>query len=79
MQSIKVYSIVNYIKAIPFCFEVIEVQEQLNDILYSFGIVSEFTDWEKKMIVEELIKLAEQFEFSEVLKMVFGDDDFFTS
>jgi len=63
----KVHGIVKYIKQYNFCFDTEQVEENIYDVLSHFGIYDVFTPKEENLIYEELYRLAEQFEFSEMV------------
>ncbi|MBU0628277.1 MAG: hypothetical protein KKC75_03750 [Nanoarchaeota archaeon] len=65
----KVYRIVEYVKQSGFVYEVDELKEDIEGILANYGII-DLCDEEYDLLRAELLPLAEQFEFSEVLHLV---------
>ena len=66
INNMKIHMILEYIKQYDFEFETDEVIENLNEILSSFQIADvELEDEEYFFLIDELIPIAEQFEFRE--------------
>ncbi len=66
----KIHNIVEYIKLFDFEYEVIEVIENLNNILSSYDLLDmALTSEEYSILQNELIPLAENFEFTEVSRL----------
>lgn len=63
----KVHGIVECIKQYNFCFDTVQVEENLHEILTHFGVDEILTPREEDLVYEELYRLAEQFEFSEMV------------
>ena len=74
MNRYKIYKMVQYIRNSSFEFEVHEVEENLHEILGLYGFQVELTPEEEELLKFELTLLAEQFEFSEVARMVLGEN-----
>ncbi len=67
----KIHRIVEYIKLFDFEFEIIDVMENLNNVLNCYDILNnDLTAEEYKFLKDELIPLAENFEFSEVCRLI---------
>lgn len=66
----KVHAVIEYIKLQnDFCFDVLDVLESPEQILQHYSIFIDFTDAEKQMIQKELIKLAEEFQTTEMVRL----------
>ena len=76
INSYKIHKIVEYIKLFEFNFEVDEVKEDLKNILNHYDILDGMNTDEMKIVSDELVKLAEQFEFSESARLAFQEDLF---
>ena len=74
MNRYKIYKMVQYIRNSSFEFEVHEVEENLHEILTLYGFDIELTAEEEELLKFELTLLAEQFEFSEVVRMALTED-----
>ena len=74
MNRYKIYKMVQYIRNSSFEFEVHEVEENLHEILTLYGFDIELTAEEEELLKFELALLAEQFEFSEVVRMALTED-----
>lgn len=71
----KIHNIVEFIKKFNFEFEVVEVEEDLQLILNYYDFIDvELTSEEHRLLVDELIPLAEQFEFREAQHLAFEDN-----
>ena len=66
-SRMKVHSIIEYIRQFPFCFEEAEVIENPYGILDHFGVFEELSFDEEAVLLEELLKLAEDFEVKEAI------------
>jgi hypothetical protein len=69
----KIGSIVEYIKTHSFEFECIEVEDHLQSVLnyYGFSMYElQLNEAEERLLKEELMILAEKFEFREVERIV---------
>ncbi|MBS3135955.1 hypothetical protein J4401_03265 [Candidatus Woesearchaeota archaeon] len=73
MNRYKIYKMVQYIRNSSFEFEVHEVEENLHEILTLYGFDIELTA-EEELLKFELTLLAEQWEFSEVARLVLGEN-----
>ncbi len=63
----KIHRIVEYIKLSEFEFDIIDVMEDMDNVLSYYGLLeTDFTNDEYKLLKNELLPLAEGFEFSEV-------------
>ena len=71
----KIHRIVEYIKLFDFEFDTYEVIENLKGVLAYYSIVDiELTDYEEYILVNELYRLAEQYEFREAAHMASQED-----
>ena len=66
-SMVKVHSIIEYIKQFPFCFEEAEVIESPYEVLQHFGVFEELNLDEEALLLEELLKLAEDCEVKEAI------------
>ena len=67
MKSNRVHRIVEYIKQInEFPFDTSEVMEELDKVLYFFDIHEELTPEERKLLEDDLSRLALEEEMREV-------------
>lgn len=75
INNYKIYKMVEYIKLFEFEFETYEVMENLNEVLACYDVANiDLTDEEWSLLVNELLPLAEQFEFSEVIHLALQND-----
>ena len=74
INNYKIYRITQYIKASSFEFEVDEVIEGLESILAYYNVFDYLSKEEYHILMDELLALAEQFEFSEVSYLVAQED-----
>ena len=75
MKSYKVHCIVEYIKQqCDFPFDVADVKEDLDGILFFFGFGVELDSPERWMLGEELEKLAEKVELGEASRCFSKDE-----
>jgi len=75
----KIHKIVEFIKRFNFEFEVVEVEENLQQILNHYDFIDvELTSEEHRLLVDELIPLAEQFEFREAQHLAFEQEPLLT-
>ena len=71
----KIHRIVEYIKLFEFEFEVVEVIENLYSILSSYDLLDmALTDDEYNFLKNELLPLAENFEFAEVSRLTLPEE-----
>ena len=71
----KMHNMVEYMKLSDFEFETDEVVENLSDILAQYGLAdTELTDDERYLLIDELLPLAERFEFREAEHLAMQDD-----
>ena len=71
----KMHNMVEYMKLSDFEFETDEVVENLSDILDHYGLAdTELTDDERYLLMDELLPLAEGFEFREAEHLAMEDD-----
>ena len=62
-----VHGIVECIKQYSFCFDTYQVEEDLYEVLSYYGVDVSLTPREEILVYEELYRLAEQLEFSEMV------------
>lgn len=74
-----VHSIIECVKQYDFCFEVSELQESVEEILAYFGIHIFLSADEKRLLIDELVGLAEDFEVSEAVRWASQDYGFLPS
>ena len=75
----KIHNIVEFIKKFNFEFEVVEVEEDLQQILNYYDFIDvELTSEEHRLLVDELIPLAEQFEFREAQHLALEQEPLLT-
>ena len=71
----KMHNMVEYMKLSDFEFEIDEVAANLSDVLDHYGLAdTELTDDERYLLMDELLPLAESFEFREAEHMAMQDD-----
>ena len=71
----KMHNVVEYMKLSDFEFETDEVVENLSDILDHYGLAdTELTDDERYLLIDELLPMAEKFEFREAEHLAMQDD-----
>ena len=71
----KMHNMVEYMKLADFEFETDEVVENLSDILDHYGLAdTELTDDERYLLIDELLPMAERFEFREAEHLAMQDD-----
>ncbi len=69
----KIHRIVEYIKL--FEFEISDVEENLDNVLGNYGLLEiDLTAEEYKLLENELLPLAEEYEFSEVSRLVLQEE-----
>ncbi len=68
-----VHSIIECIRQYDFCFEVVELQESVEEILAYFGIHVSLSMDERRLVIDELAGLAEDFEVSEAVRWASQD------
>jgi len=79
IDRIKIHKIVEFIKRFNFEFEVVEVKEDLQQILNHYDFIDvELTSEEHRLLVDELIPLAEQFEFREAQHLALEQEPLLT-
>jgi len=66
-SRVKVHAIVECIKQYDFCFEQDEVINNPYGVLDQFGIFEELLPEEEALLINELLKLAEDFEVREAI------------
>jgi len=64
-----VHSIVECIRQYNFCFDTVQVEENLGEILDYYSIAVILTADQEVLLTEELYRLAEQYEFSEMVQL----------
>jgi len=75
IDKYKIYRIVEYIKLFEFEFDTYEVIENLNTVLAHYDVVDmDLTNEEYYILIEELLELAEQFEFRESAHLALQED-----
>ena len=71
----KMHRIVEYMKLSDLEFETDEVIESLSSILAHYGLAdTELTDDERYLLIDELLPLAEKFEFREAEHLALQDN-----
>jgi hypothetical protein len=71
----KIHRIVEYIKLFDFEFETFDVLEKVDSVLAYYDLLDvELNEEEHDLLIHELLPFAEQFEFSEVSRLVAQDD-----
>ena len=71
----KMHNMVEYMKLSDFEFETDEVVENLTDVLAQHGLADiELTDDERYLLIDELLPLAEEFEFREAEHLAMEED-----
>ena len=78
IDKYKIHKIVEYIKVFGFEFETDEVIENLNEVLANYDILDFLSDDEYYFLIDELLPMAEQFEFREVGYLASQDDPLIT-
>ncbi|MBL7055053.1 hypothetical protein ISS05_04815 [Candidatus Woesearchaeota archaeon] len=79
IDRIKIHNIVEFIRRFNFEFEVVEVEDELQLILNYYDFIDiELTSEERCLLVDELIPLAEQFEFREAQHLAFEQEPLLT-
>lgn len=75
IDKYKIYRMVEYIKLFDFEFDTYEVMENLNEVLAYYGVADiDLADEECTLLTDELLQLAEQFEFSEAAHLALQED-----
>lgn len=70
MNCLKLNRIVEYIRQQgAFPFDVIDVEERLNEVLFSFGIFGDFGADEQQILKKDLTAIALQEEFAEMERL----------
>lgn len=73
--SFRVHCIVEYIRQFrDFPFDVLDVSENLDGILFFYGFGVELGRYERWLLRRELCKLAEACEFAEAGRLVFREE-----
>jgi hypothetical protein len=71
----KIHRIVEYIKLFEFEFEISDVEENLDNVLGNYGLLEiDLTAEEYKLLKNELLPLAEEYEFSEVSRLALQEE-----
>ncbi|MEA2037706.1 MAG: hypothetical protein U9O94_09425 [Nanoarchaeota archaeon] len=78
VNRFKIHRIVEYIKLFGFEFETYDVIESLDGVLTFYNVFDHISDEEYYFLIDELLLLAEQFEFSEVDHLASQDDPLIT-
>lgn len=68
------HAVVEYIRQFEFCFDIADVEEDLDRVLHYYGIYLELSDVERRLVTEGLRRYAEGFEFAEVERLVFQEE-----
>ena len=72
VNQYKIHRLVEHIKQYRFEFEVMEVEEDLCDILHHYGLGGiDLTAEEHRLLVNELLPLAEEYEIREAEHLAF--------
>ena len=75
IDKYKLHRIVEYMKLSDFEFETDEVVENLSNILAYYSLAdTELTDDERYLLIDELLPLAEKFEFREAEHLALQDN-----
>lgn len=69
------HAVVEYIRQFEFCFDVADVEEDLDGVLHYYGIYLELSVAERRLVAEGLRRYAEGFEFAEVERLVFQEEE----
>ena len=70
MSHSTIHAVIEYIKnQCDFSFDTFDVMDSPEDILNHYNIYIALTDTEMKIIQKELLKLAEEFQTKEMIKL----------
>lgn len=74
--NLKVYAVIKYIKSMDtFSFDILDVLEAPHSILEHYGIFVSFNKEEIALLQKDLMRMAEQFQSSEIVRLYGKQDD----